>query len=85
MSIHRRSRAEIDRRFLLADILRKAGGAVIALLLLIAAGTPFSAREAVTSGMTQYLSIMIGFGAIGVGLMIAGGALRRHATHWDQD
>jgi len=81
----RRSRGEIDRRFMMADILRKAGGAVLLLVALIAAGTPMTVREALSSGLTQYVAIMGGFGATGVGLFLAGRALRRNATHWDRD
>jgi hypothetical protein len=81
----RRSRGEIDRRFLLADIFRKTGGAVLLLVALIAAGTPFTVREALSSGLTQYVAIMGGFAAVGVALFLAGRALRRNATHWDTD
>jgi hypothetical protein len=85
MTTRRRSRAEIDRRFFFADILRKTGGAALVLLALIAAGTPLTVRETFSGGWTQYAAVMTGFGLIGVACMLAGRYLRRQTDHYDQD
>ncbi len=84
-TIRRRSRAEIDRRYLFADIFRKTGGAAILLVVLIAAGTPLTVREAFSGEWTQYALVMSVMGVIGVALMIIGRALRRQTSHYDRD
>jgi hypothetical protein len=84
-TIRRRSRAEIDRRYLFADIFRKTGGAALLLVVLIAAGTPLTVREAFSSEWSQYALVMTAMGAIGLALMLIGRALRRRTSHYDRD
>jgi len=84
-STRRRSRGEIDRRYFFADILRKTGGAALVLVVLIAAGTPLTVREAFSGDWTQYVAVMVGFGLVGAALLLAGRALRRRTSHYDQD
>jgi hypothetical protein len=85
MPTRRRSRAEIDRRYVFADIFRKTGGAALALVVLIAAGTPLTVREAFTSEWLQYALVMSTMGGIGLALILVGRALRRQTSHYDHD
>ena len=81
----RRPRGEIDRNYFFGDVLIKTGVACAVVLLLVAAYTPFSLMGAIESGMFEYLSVVGGFAAIGVGCFFLGRRLRREATHWDFD
>lgn len=81
----RRPRGEIDRNFFFGDLLIKTGTAVIVAIVLIAAYTPFSLRDAIADGMFDYLAVMGVFGAIGLGCFLLGRHLRNEATHWDFD
>lgn len=81
----RRPRAEIDRNFLLGDVLIKTGAACGVVLLLIAAYTPFTLMGAIQSGMYEYLGVMGGFAATGILSYLVGRHLRHEATHWDFD
>lgn len=81
----RRSRAEIDRNFLLGDVLIKTGAACGVVLMLVAAYTPFTLMSAIEDGMWDYLGVVVSFGAIGVACYFVGRHLRHEATHWDFD
>lgn len=81
----RRPRAEIDRNYFFGDLFLRTGVAIAAAILAVAILTPFSFEDALNGGMYAYLTIMGAFGSIGLACLIAGGHLRREATHWDMD
>lgn len=81
----RRPRAEIDRNYFFGDVLIKTGAAVGVALVLVAAYTPFTLREAIADGMYDYLALMGIFAGIGAACYLTGRHLRREATHWDFD
>jgi hypothetical protein len=83
--VERRPRAEIDRNYFLGDVFIRTGVAVGLVILVIAALTPFSLRQAVETGMFGYITVMTAFGAIGLAAYLFGRHLRRNATHWDRD
>ena len=81
----RRPRGEIERNYFLGDVLIKTGAAVLIVIVLIAAYTPFTLEGALQERMYEYLAVMGGFAAVGVVLYLLGRHLRREATHWDFD
>jgi len=81
----RRPRAEIDRNYFFGDVLIKTGAATFMVIGLIALYTPFTLMGAIEDGMYDYLTVMGGFGALGLTSFLVGRHLRRNATHWDFD
>lgn len=81
----RRPRGEIDRNYFFGDVLIKTGAAVLIVVVLIAAYTPFTLRGALQAQMYEYIAVMGGFAAAGVILYLIGRHFRREATHWDFD
>lgn len=81
----RRDRGEIDRNYFFGDVFIKTGVAVGVALGVIALYTPFTLMDAIDDGMTDYLVVMGGFGAIGAISFFVGRHLRHEATHWDFD
>lgn len=81
----RRPRAEIDRNFFFGDVFIKTGVAAFVALGAIALYTPFTLMGAIEDGMYDYLAVMGGFAALGLGCYLFGRHLRSQATHWDFD
>ena len=79
-----RPRAEIDRNYFFADVLRRTGAAVFIVLILLLADAPFSFGEATHNGV-NFGTVLGIFAATGLGLYLYGRHLRREATHWEAD